>query len=470
MGVEFKRKEYTESLHRWLLVDECAGGMDNDKTRKKHIIYSGSAEKTKEELARYEIYVQRAIFYNYILRTIGGLSGMATSDDLVFEAGPRLEYAKDNIDGKGTTLEQAFKRTMSRVIAHGRYGVLVDFPSVDGAVTQANMSRYTAKAVGYDAEQIINWGYEERDGLIKLSLVVLVESVEERADNGFDIESVVQYRVLSLADGVYTVTLYDDGGEIKIDPVTPRKADGSLFDYIPFQFFGAADNDGNVDDSLMYDMAVLNVGHFQNSADYENSLWLCGQPQPWFTGMTQAWMDQNYPKGVFLGSGALLTGPEGAQFGIEQTQPNTQAFEAMNHKQDQMVAMGAKMVTADGGFNTATEASMNNKGETSFLQSVMSNVNGGWQQVIEWMAVFTGETEYGFDNPTDLGVFIASPQLLQQMRESWFAGIIADVDLRGWMRKHGLIERGDEEIKDDIETSPPAGTPTIPSQVNDGDE
>ena len=437
-------------------MDDCVAGMQTTATKEKYIQYAGSAERSADEIARYSSYVSRSVFYNYILRTISALVGLATADKLMFEVGSRLEYAENNIDGKGTTLLQSVKRTTGRVIAHGRYGVLVDHPATDSAVTQAQVDDgiFTATAVGYDAAQIINWGYQKRGGAMVLSLVVLEENILERGEDGFSMEQVAQYRVLSLIDNVYTMTVYNENGEYKEPPINPRISSGQTINFIPFQFFGVSDNDADIDKSIMYDMSVINVGHLQNSADYENSLWLCGQPQPWASGLTEHWVNDVLGETVLLGSGSFLPLPEGASFGIAQTEPNSQAFEAMGHKEKQMVAMGAKMISAEGSFDSATEAAINNQGEASFLDSVIDNVTDGYQQVVEWLAAFMGETQYEYANPVDLSVYVTNPQLVQQVRESWLAGMISRADAQDFMRKHSLIERTNEEMDDLLDNEP----------------
>ena len=452
-AVTFKRSDYTKNLPRWQIVDDTQGGLQDEKTRQSYIVEFENAGD--ENGKRFKTYVQRAIFYNYVNRTQAGLVGLATAKDLSFESGPRLEYAAANIDGKGTTLEQAYKRALMMTAGHGRYGILADFPTTDGPVTQADIASGAklATATPYEARQITNWGYDDDN---RLSLVVLMESAEVRADDGFTIEAETRYRVLRLVDSVYEQVLYSDAGEVLPGyPINPRNSAGQLLDYIPFQFIGSENNDANIDQSPMYDLAVLNIGHFRNSADYENSAFLCGQPQPWAAGLTQNWVDNVLGGKFSLGSGSFLPLPEGGSFGIEQTQPNQQAFEAMGHKQEQMMAMGAKMVTPESMSNSATEAAINNESEKSVLQTTMDNVTDAYNTVLAWMGDFMGEPAFEFDNPTDLGVFVTNPQLLQQMRESWFAGLIADQDVRAWMRRHGLIEREDEAIDGDIEDKPP---------------
>ena len=80
------------------------------------------------------------------------------------------------------------------------------------------------------------------------------------------------------------------------------RSSGKVFDRIPFEFIGAENNDSTVDDAPLWPLAYLNLHHFRNSADYEDSVFLIGQAQPWMSGLTTEWRDWMQEKGVYLGS------------------------------------------------------------------------------------------------------------------------------------------------------------------------
>jgi hypothetical protein len=63
--------------------------------------------------------------------------------------------------------------------------------------------------------------------------------------------------------------------------VQPKRGDGEAWNYIPFTFVGSVNNDETPDLPPLYDLAVLNVAHYRNSADYEESCYMVGQPTPY---------------------------------------------------------------------------------------------------------------------------------------------------------------------------------------------
>lgn len=472
MGVEFVRQEYTDNLPRWVIVDDTQKGQIQVKDRgETYLPFYGTQERppssfehtedyqvyrrnyqalTADQQARYLNYLKRAIFYNYVSRTVAGLVGMATKEPLTVEVDQGLQFAVDDIDGAGMSLAQQYRRTIERAIKHARAGLLVDYPPTDGEVTQEQINNGIARSYCtlYKADQIINWGEERVGADTRVNLVVLLECIQERGEDGYSLEDVKQYRVLRLIDGLYEQVVYNEKEEIIEGPFYPTDSSGNRLGFIPFQFVGAINNDVHIDESTVYDIASLNIGHYANSADYENSAWLCGQPMPWISGVDQNWTREN--AGLSLGSGSIMPVPSGEKFGIEQSQPNSQAYEAMQHKQGQMIALGAKMIS-DQSFNSATEAAINNQSETSYLQSVIDNVTNAYLNVLEWMGVFEGANVVEFKNPTDLTMFMADPQMLAQLVASWQTGLISKEDVRDYQRKIGVLERTNEEIDDLIE-------------------
>jgi len=474
MGIDYKRPEYNDNLPRWQVVDDTQKGEICIKSKgEKYLPFYGTQPRlpdtfdsdyayneyylnyqylTNEQKNRYKNYLKRAKFYNYVSRTVGGLVGMATKDALTISVDQRLEFVNTDINGEGMSLSQQYKRTTELTIKHARCGLLVDYPQTNGQVTQEQINQGVARSYCtlYKADQIINWGSTRFGAATKLSLVVLAEvQLLPKDGDSYELDEVTQYRVLRLVDGLYQQEVLADNGELIEGPYQPTDNLGNRLDFIPFQFVGAINNDADPDETTVYDIASLNVGHYINSADYENSSWLCGQPIPWISGVDQQWQREN--AGLSLGSGAMIPVPQGGQFGIEQTQPNSQAFEAMSHKQDQMIALGAKMITGGGSFNSATEAAINNQSETSFLQSVIGNVTDAYQVVLDWMALFEGSGDTSIENPADLMVFTADPQMAAQVALQWQSGLISKEDARDYMRKIGTLERNDEEIDDLID-------------------
>ena len=109
-----------------------------------------------------------------------------------------------------------------------------------------------------------------------LVMVVLAEDYRI-TDDEFDHDMDTQYRVLRLREDGYSQQIYRDE-EPYTEEFYPRKADGTVWSQIPCIFVGSKNNDSTIDDAPLSDIADVNIAHYRNSADYEESCFLAGQP------------------------------------------------------------------------------------------------------------------------------------------------------------------------------------------------
>ncbi|MEE4290648.1 MAG: DUF4055 domain-containing protein, partial [Cycloclasticus sp.] len=287
MPVDSTHKQYQDSVAKWQLVRDCVAGADT--VRNQGETYLPHPDKTAEDAAqRYLDYNSRAQYVNVLARTRNAMVGMAFRKPPVMELPAQLEYLIENASGDGLSLEQLAKNTVGDLLETGRYGLLADYPIAEEGQSAAQTQSITASIKAYKPESIINWSATVINGQSVLSQVVLRETIETSTD-GFESVESYQYRVLKLVDNIYTIELWKDGDVI--GTAEPRQANGSRFNFIPFIIAGAVSNDPSVDNAALYDIAELNIGHYRNSADYEESVFLVGQPQPVIAGLSQSWLD-----------------------------------------------------------------------------------------------------------------------------------------------------------------------------------
>lgn len=398
---------------------------------------------------KYQNYLNRAVYYGFSGQTVRGMSGLAfmkgiTEEDLT----PPTDYIMDDLDGDGVGLEQSMKASFSGTYRDGRAGLLVDFPPVEGTLTRRQQQEQAVRAVikRYSALEIVNWHTTKVGAREMLSLVSLFEISDEIMEDGITIQRVGVERRLILDEGIYRVEIYHDGAMVEeYQPLI----DGRPLGYIPFFFIGAENNDARFDDSPMYPICELNVGHYRNSADYEDSVFML-RPQPWASGITDQWYEDHLT-GFRFGSGSLFPLPEGGSFGIEQPSPNDQSFEAMQYKQKSMVALGAKHLTGELSYNTATEAMFGEAGSNSVIQTVMDNVERAYNDALVVLADFMGASVAPVVViNADLSNIVADPQLAQVIVNAWINGLVGKEDARTYLRKTGLVERTSEEMDDDL--------------------
>lgn len=464
-NVDYMLPELAEELGKYELIRVCLAGQEEVKKGKdKWLPRPNAADTSPENNARFDAYLLRAVFYNVTGNTVAGLVGQVFASEPVSEFPEQMDPMWWDVTGTGVSMAQQAKRTLSNVLAYGRCGLLTDFPKKndDGSdFTREQVQSGEARPViqYYGPTDVINWRYKTINSQSVLSLVVLNESYTI-SDDGFEIKRGRCKRVLSLdAENLYVVDEWrpvnDDPeqGWVKQPSVMPTDASGKRLGYIPFSFVGSQNNDSNVDRPPMYDMAVLNMAHYHNSADYEDSVYMVGQPTPYFSGLTKDWVDNVLKGTIQLGSRGAVPLPEGGEAGLIQAEPNSMVKEAMDKKEQQMIAIGAQLVEDKQVQRTLGEAKMESAMINSTLTSCAVNVSQAMEQCIKWACDFYGEdsTNVVYKLSTDFAIQKMAPQDRAQLIAEWQGGAISWSEMRSQLRQSGIATLDDDEAKEEIE-------------------
>lgn len=214
-------------------------------------------------------------------RTLSGMVGSVMRKDPEQIIPSQMDYLLTNADGSGVGLWQHAQDTLMELDSIGRGGLLVDAPNVAVAtMAEQNAGLLNPVIAFYTAENIINWRLERHGSVNRVVMVVLREEYEYGTDE-FSPNYGEQYRVLDIVEGKYRQRLYQfsQKGELinNVQEIFPQL--GSVEPgTIPFTFIGASNNDSTIDDAPLLPLAELNIGHFRNSADNEESSFAVGQP------------------------------------------------------------------------------------------------------------------------------------------------------------------------------------------------
>lgn len=448
---------YTDALPQWELVeDACAGQSAVKKGREKYLPKPNPSDTSAENNTRYDQYLARANYYNTCFRTLMGMIGVA------FRKSPKkilptaIDYINQNADGAGLTIEQQAQWTLSEVIKKGRCGLLVDYPATAGDTSMVDVQRgIRATIKAYAPESILDWNEEKTETGSRLNFVKLAEETSVLDLATGDREDVTEFLVLRLIEGVYSVQRYDDGGEPIGDELFPRNAGGALFDHIPFVFAGSENNNPDIDQALLYDLAVVNIGHYRNSADNEEASFIAGQPTMAVTSSLSAtvWQEQN-PNGVQIGArkGHFL-GESGA-LSLVQASPNNLPRELMKDKEAQMVGLGAQLVSPSSN-ETAFTTGVNLATNTSALSLAIGNVSAAYAQCLEWANEFMSSSNDEIEFSINTDFFPAN--IDAATITAWVAGIQGGIlpasALYAQLRDANLTALTDEEIEEETEGS-----------------
>jgi hypothetical protein len=447
------RNELVVVIPQYKLIEDCLQGDHAIKAKTTTYLPKPNATDTSvENEQRYADYLKRALFYNATGQTFAGLMGQVFTKEPLIEVPDGLNVVINDVDGSNISLKQLARVSVGKALPYGRCGLLTDYSNSSGTISLADLKLGKARPIikAYAPWDIINWRYENDDNNKRvLSLVVLKEQ-HIINDNGFSYETIDQYRELRLINGVYNVKIWrllDKDSLQSSDYTQPTDSKGNNFDSILFEFIGAENNTADVDKPPMYDQAVINIGHYINSADYEESVFLIGQPTPYVTGLSENWANDILKGGFNLGSRSAIPLPVGATAGILVAAGNGLVKEAMDHKERQMVAFGAKLVEQRSVQRTATEAGLEASAENSTLVSVVRNAASAIIKSLEHCCRFLGIEPIGikFELNTDFAISKLSPEEQKVVIFNYQNGAISWDEMRMALRK-GNVSLTDDKI------------------------
>lgn len=451
MRPDYILPEVVARLPIWQLVEDCYLGQQ--AIMAKGTLYLPDPSPIDEDETvrhqRYQDYQKRAVFYNATRRTASAMAGMVFSRYPTLDIPPELEYIKTSVDGGSLSLVGQARQAFLTLLLKGRGGLLADYPYVPDSKykptkEQVKRFNYTPKIRLFEPEHIINWRTLRINNANKLTLLVLKESYI-KSDDGFLAQYGEQLIVYRWIDGVVHHSLYqkDDTWHEVQTGILNGVSD------IPFTFFGSNDNDETIDVAPLYDLAVLNLAHYRNTADYEESNFISGQPSLFITGLTKEWVtdviNQGHP--IRLGARTANVLGSGANAFLLQSTANGGLYQALQDKKSQMIALGARLIEPGGSTKTATEAQGDKANETSVLAILANNLSDAYSCVLNYCADFLGVNHTcTMVLSTRFDSIKMTPQERGQLISEWQAGAITWSEMRARMVDDEIAFIEDDEI------------------------
>lgn len=389
---------YRRRIRQWQKVRDSLEGEERIKERGTVYLPRPAGMKPTP----YTNYVQRASFYAVSERTLRGLCGLVFRVNPVIELPKTLDSLFEFATPEGFTMNQLVREAVQEVLSIGRYGVLVDM-SVD---PEHGNSPYLAT---YKAEDIIRW--EEKTERARRKLVRVV--VREEAETSGTETSRFLRELFIDEGGVYRQRVYAEvvpestsssltvfgGDEASVDDIiagqfqlvetlTPTKK-GQPMNDIPFWFANVFDGRPRAVKPPFLDMVNLNIAHYRNSADYEQSLFMTSQPTPYIFGIPK----QDLPKGIGATTIWHSENRDVKAGFIEFTGPGIEALEkALRFKEDRMAAIGARIIMdVERADNVTAETTrLQTRAETSVLVGGVETVKEQFANALRFAAEWAG--------------------------------------------------------------------------------
>lgn len=446
MPVNIVNHDYYQAQKRWALVRAI---VENNA-----MCYLPTIDIN--DPVRSEAYKRAGVLTNYTRLTKEGLTGLIFRKKPTIKLPVELEYLLTDVNGAGFTIEQFSQKNVGEILQTGRGGLLTEYPKVE-VYPSALQEPEKARIKYYPAENILDWRTRTIGSRTLLCYVKLEENVQDLTDDGFNYIPRKQLRVLELdALNIYTITVYDETESKIIEgPYQPTDYNGNNWGYIPFEFEGAENNDSYIDLAPLYDIAIVNLAHYRDSCDLQESSFYCSQPTTFVHANGGEFADA-YGE-VELGSRKLYVTGVGSSVTMVQASPNNLAREIMKDKEKQIAAIGARIIAEPGqGRETAEAARIRFASANSALYTLTNNISIAIEASIKHVCRYQGTNpdEVVFKLNDQFYEETADPNLLAQQMLLMDKGVIAKNDIRSYARKTNLLvdSRTDEQL--DSEATP----------------
>ena len=412
MGVSDHNAVYNEHKQDWDQVRDCMQGERAIKAQ--GTLYLPKLTGMTDE--EYRAFTKKVHFFGATARVADGLHGQ------VFSKPPQISgnipdelhtLLKNNVDLMDTSLDQFASDIVWDAMMTNWGCILVDYSKGAEQVSllEAEKRGYGAFMKWYPAESLINWRYDLVNGKEQLVLVVLHEPyTEPNPEDYFTETSYNRYRVLRLERdeqgqyGRYVQDIYDDkiGLDVPSETNIEVVMNGEYLYYLPvFTVPGKLP-----EKSMLLDLSFLNIGHYQESADYQHGKHYTAIPTPIATGVTPEAdpQDPTKAKAVYIGGTKFIffNNETGATIDVKFLEFSGSGMSALkdgiNLTETQMAIMGAHIISAEKkGVETAAVAGIHRQGENGVLGAFVRNVSECITRAVKVFAEWNGYAIDGTD-------------------------------------------------------------------------
>jgi hypothetical protein len=350
---------------------------------------------------QYMAYLDRAVFYNMVYRTVTGLTGgIFRRPPRILKTGPKLRELMKRISKDGLSLLVFSKVAAQEMLSVGRFGVLADKADSN----DVNSQPYLA---GYTCENILDWSVQEIDGRFEYDYILLREFIVDRRLYAFEGTEVkpnksygqlfIRYRALRLKFNdvenrwEYHQELFQrdhaDADMMEEPVVTQPLVYGVPMKRIPFRFFNATTNGCDVEKPPILDILTLNVSHYKTYAQLEHGRFYTANPVYWVSGAGE---EAEYHIGPSV---VWEIGQQEKAGLIEFNGQGLKSLEtALETKETQVASLGGRLIgDATTAGQSDNQVKIKDRNEQSLLLNVTTVMNENFTDLLIILAEWINE-------------------------------------------------------------------------------
>ena len=423
----------------WPKLEALKGGTPAMRAAKKTYL----PQQPKEDDEDYAYRLATSTLFPAFMRTCGVMAGKPFSKELTLNKVPAaVEQLLSDIDGQGRSLHAFASDVFADCgIEFGFGGILVDFTKTEEDVkTVADEKRAGLRPywVHIKKDQILGYKAENRGGTMVLTQLRIAEQ-REVDDGEFGVSYVDVVRVYypgrwelyQIATDGKSWVIVDEGlMSIGVIPFVPLYG-------VRLGFMEGV--------SPLLDLADLNIKHWQQQSDQDDSTRFARKRMVAFTGITSA--DE-----MTVASNYAIQLPPNADVKVVQgsAESVTVGRTELTALEQQMIQTGAELLVALPGQRTATEASNDAEANKSMLQSIVENfedaLDAALQLTADWLGAGEGGTVSLFKDFAAATLTDASAQLVLSMN---MQGLITKETALKEMQRRAVLS-ADLDVKTEV--------------------
>ena len=398
----------------------------------------------------YKVYVNRARFPAITHQALTGIVG------LVFEKDP-LGADDTIITNTGQSNGALARDVVSAVSTKGLDVLVVDAPEAGG----------TPYITTYQAECRINWRSRNEE---EPTLTVLRETVPAETNDDYEHDTDTVYREYRRLDnGSIQMSRYkstDEGGiELITDPIIlPIKT-------WPIITPGAIDLKPRIDPIPLLPVARCALAFFRKSAVYEQAVFMCSQPQPWFKCVDKETYNRIMELGTGPTSGWNLGESPDAECGYLQVTGKDidKMIEGMKWELDQAETYAVRLTQNTGSAEAASALAMRQATQHASIYTIAKSVSLAITRAQEIRAEWGGfQVPEPFEIQTEFSAQYASEQLIRAVNEAINAGNLPQSVMFELARRGDLTNKSDEDLLTEMENQSLTGGNALAGALGSG--
>lgn len=445
---------YRRMQRHWKLLHDLLGGTFAMRDAGQEWL----PQEPKEEADHYSIRLQRAVLFNGYKTAVDDLCDRPFARPLTLngELGP-LEILRSDCTRTKRSLDAFAKDLLRSAIVHGVAHILVDYPDVPVGASLADFPSARPYFVLVEAPNLIGWDYDEQMELQE----VRIRSTVERKVGLYGQETVEQILVYRKDSWELFEAKEDKFVSVKSGTQTLKKVP---LVSVYLNKFGEM-----IAEPPLEDLAMLNLAHWQSSADQRNCLRFARIGILCATGFTREEMDES----ITIGPSYLVksSNPDANLRYVEHTGSAIEiGSKDLERLERQMEIMGLQPVIENRTESTATGKLIDDANNASSLKSWVGATNEGLRQAIilagEWVGSEMDISVALFD---DFGVSVRATNELDILFKSRLAGEITRETFLEELKRRGVLNES-LEVEEEIEALATEGlTPEEDDEDVDGE-